>query len=319
MKNISITVLFFMLFSCNNKTKVENTIEEIPVTMKVVRFEQAFFNAKPTDLGLVKTNFPFFFDPGTPDEYWLEKMQNAQWRELYTEVEKKYKNFGAQQSEIETLFKHIKYYFPQVTTPTIYTVIAEMDQNNKAIYAKDKLIIALELYLGKEHRFYAEFPEYLKANFEQRQMMPDIVQSFAYGILKPSTTNTLLSQMIYSGKELYIKDLLIPDYTQAERIGYTNNQIKFCQENEQYIWTQFIEDKLLFSSDAKLANRFINKAPFSKFYLEIDNQTPGRIGQWTGWQIVRSFVENNPDVSLQEMLKLEDKELFEKSKYKPKK
>jgi uncharacterized protein YjaZ len=59
-------------------------------------------------------------------------------------------------------------------------------------------------------------------------------------------------------------------------------------------------------------------APFSKFYLEIDNESPGRVGQWIGWQIVRSFMENNK-VSMQEMIKMDAKELFEKSKYKPKK
>jgi uncharacterized protein YjaZ len=67
-----------------------------------------------------------------------------------------------------------------------------------------------------------------------------------------------------------------------------------------------------------LQNRFINLAPFSKFYLEIDNESPGRIGTWIGWQIVRSFMTNN-EVSLQQMLKMDAKELFDKSKYKPKK
>jgi uncharacterized protein YjaZ len=74
----------------------------------------------------------------------------------------------------------------------------------------------------------------------------------------------------------------------------------------------------LYSADAKLGNRFINLAPFSKFYLEIDNESPGRIGCWVGWQIVRSFMKNNK-VSVQDMIKMNANELFEKSKYKPKK
>jgi uncharacterized protein YjaZ len=60
-------------------------------------------------------------------------------------------------------------------------------------------------------------------------------------------------------------------------------------------------------------------APFSKFYLEIDNESPGRVGQWIGWQIVRSFMENNPQVTVQELLLMDAKQIFEKSKYKPKK
>jgi uncharacterized protein YjaZ len=52
--------------------------------------------------------------------------------------------------------------------------------------------------------------------------------------------------------------------------------------------------------------------------LEIDNETPGRVGTWVGWQIVRSFMNNN-DVTLQQALQMDTMELFQKSKYKPKK
>ncbi len=318
-KYFYLVTIGLLLFSCNNQSKVEKAVEEIPVEMKVIRFEQAFFDAKPEDLNNIKAEYPDFFPEGTPDAVWIDKMQHPQWRELYQEVEKKYKNFGTQQSEIENLFKHIKYYFPTIKTPTIYTVISEMDNNNKAIYANDKLVIALELYLGKEHKFYGEFPTYLRQNFEEKQMLPDIVTSFAYGILPAPKDKDLVSLMINSGKELYLKDILLPEYSDAERIGYSEDQIKWSKENESYIWEYFINDKLLYSSDSKLANRFINVAPFSKFYLEIDNESPGRIGQWIGWQIVRSFMENNPKVSIQDLIKMNEKDIFELSKYKPKK
>ncbi len=316
---IYIILIGVLFFTCDKKSKIESAVEQIPVEMKVVRFEQAFFNAKPENLADVKAEYPDFFPEGTPDAVWIDKMQHPQWRELYQEVEKKYKNFGTQQTEIEDLFKHIKYYFPTIKTPTIYTVISEMDNNSKTIYANDKLIIALELYLGKEHKFYGEFPAYLKQNFEQRQMLPDIVSSFAYGVLPIPKDKDLLSMMINSGKELYLKDILLPEYSDAERIGYSEDQIKWSKENESYIWEYFVNDKLLYSSDSKLANRFINVAPFSKFYLEIDNESPGRIGQWVGWQIVRSFMENNPKVTVQDVIKMNEKDIFELSKYKPKK
>jgi gliding motility-associated lipoprotein GldB len=316
---IYITLIGVLFFSCDKKSKVEKAVEEIPVEMKVVRFEQAFFDAKPENLADVKAEYPYFFPVGTPDAVWIDKMQHPQWRELYQEVEKKYKNFGKQQSEIEDLFKHIKYYFPTIKTPTIYTVISEMDNNSKAIYANDKIVIALELYLGKDHKFYGEFPAYLRQNFEQRQMLPDIVSSFAFGVLPNPKDKDLLSIMISSGKELYLKDILLPEYSDAERIGYSEDQIKWSKENESYIWEYFVNDKLLYSTDSKLANRFINVAPFSKFYLEIDNESPGRIGQWVGWQIVRSFMENNPKVTIQDLIKMNEKDIFELSKYKPKK
>ena len=317
-KYIVALVLLVGLISCDKKSKVEKAIEETPpVSLKVYRFDKAFFETPPSELANLKTEYPFFFPEGTPDKVWTDKMQNPQWHELYEEVQKKYSNFGEQTSEIEDLFKHIKYFYPTATMPKVYTVIADMDYNNKAIYANDKLLISLELYLGANHKFY-EFPKYLEQNFEERQMMPDIVTSFSLDKIPPANEKTLLTEMIYYGKQLYLKDQLLPTYTDAEKIGYLPAQITWCKENESYIWRYFIEKELLYSSDSKLPGRFTNLAPFSKFYLEIDNESPGRVGQWIGWQIVRSFMQNN-EVSMQDMLKMDDKQIFEKSKYKPKK
>ena len=314
---IYITVLIITLVSCDKKSKVEKEVDAIPIKLKVERFDKVFFETKPKDLNQIKKEFPFFFPPGNDDSVWLNKMQDPLWRELYAEVQKKYSNFETVQNELEMLFKQIKYYFPETNTPKIITVISEMDYNNKVIYADSLVIISLELYLGKEHKFY-QFPKYLKQNFEQRQILPDVVSSFSANKIAPIIDKNLLSQMIYLGKQLYLKDLLLPNYTDADKMGYTPEQIKWCEENESYMWRYFIENEMLYSDDQKLNNRFINPAPFSKFYLEIDNESPGRVGAWIGWQIVRSYMKNS-EVAVAQLLKTNAKEIFEKSKYKPKK
>ncbi len=310
--------LIFVLFSCDKKSKVEKEVEEIPVEISVNRFDKAFFESNPQELPQIKEQYPFFFPESTPDEVWIEKLQNPLWRELYGEVQQKFGDFGKQTGEIEDLVKHIRYYFPDTKTPAVFTVIGDMDYTSKALYAKDTIVIALELYLGKDHKYYVnEFPKYLQQNFDESQMMPDIVSSFAYGKVPPPN-NTLISQMIYAGKELYLKDVLLPEHTDAQKIGYQPEQITWCEENESYMWRYFIENNLLYDSDSKLASRFIQPAPFSKFYLEIDNESPGRVGEWIGWQIVRSYMENN-EVPLQQLLETDARQIFEKSKYKPKK
>ena len=312
-----IIALTLALISCDNKSKVEKAVEAIPLEIKVERFDKLFFETPPQDLNKLKKEFPYFFPSGNDDSVWLDKMKNPLWRELYTEVQKRHSNFEPVQKELETLFKHIKYYFPQTKTPKVITVISEMDYNNKVIYADSLVIISLELYLGKDHKFY-QFPNYLKQNFEKKQILPDVVSSFSIQKIPPVSDNNLLGQMIYFGKQLVLKDLLLPDYSDADKMGYMPEQVKWCQENESYMWRYFIENELLYSNDQKLNNRFINPAPFSKFYLEIDNESPGSVGSWIGWQIVRSFMKNN-EVSLEKLLKMNAKEIFEKSKYKPKK
>lgn len=310
-------ILSLMFFSCDKKSAVEKKIEALPVQIKIDRFDQVFFESSPKDLQKIKKRYPFFFPEGIPDSVWVNKINNPLWRELFAEVQKKYKKSESIEAELEKVFKHIKFHFPKTKSPKVYTVIAEMDYDNKVIYADSLVIISLEMYLGKDHKFY-EFPAYIRQNFEQRQMMPDLVASFGKSKITTEKDNTLLSQMIYHGKLLYLKDLLLSGYTDDEKMGYTPKEISWCEENESYIWRYFLENELLYSNELKLNSRFIAPAPFSKFYLEIDNESPGQVGAWIGWQIVRSFVKNN-DVPVAKLLEINAKELFKKSKYKPKK
>lgn len=319
MKKFSFLLILILLFvSCDKKSKSEQEIEEIPIELEVQRFEKEFYSSKPEELASLKEKFPDFFPPGNEDYVWIEKMNDTLQQEFNAEVQKKFSDFSKQTFELEELFRHIKYYFPNVKIPKVITTLSDFDPNTKAIYTKDYLIIPLDLYLGSEHRFYEDFPNYQKFDFSESHLLPNVVGAFSAGLISLPKDKTLLSQMVYFGKKMYLSDLLIPKISDADKIGYTPEQITWSQENEGFIWRYFIDENLLYDSDPKLSGRFINPAPFSKFYLEIDNESPGRIGVWVGWQIVRSYMKNN-DVSLQQLLQTDAKEIFDNSKYKPKK
>lgn len=123
--------------------------------------------------------------------------------------------------------------------------------------------------------------------------------------------------MVFYGKQLYLKELLLPEGKPSQYLNYTPQELDWVMENESEIWRYFVERNLLFDTDSKLLNRFITPAPFSKFYLELDNESPGSVGQYVGWQIVRSYMKNN-DVPLQVMLHQNSQIIFNKSHYKPK-
>ena len=179
MKKYLFPVVFSLFFlSCDKKNKAEKAVEEIPLALEVERFDKIFFESKPEDLAKVKKEFPFFFPTGNDDQIWLDKMQHPDWIALYGEVQKKYADFEPEKVALESVFKHVKHYFPETKIPKVITVISEMDYNNKVIYADSLLIISLELYLGKDHKFY-QFPNYIKQELEPRQMMPDVVASFS--------------------------------------------------------------------------------------------------------------------------------------------
>jgi len=178
------------------------------------------------------------------------------------------------------------------------------------------IVIAIDNYLGANHEFYANIPKYLADNMKPSQIVADLAKAYSEKQIFQLKKKTFLDEMIFFGKQLYFKDVMIPFKTDAEKIGYSQEQLDFAKVNENMIWTEFVENEMLYSTDSSLAARFIADAPFSKFYLELDSQTPGRLGQYIGWQIVRAYMNNN-EVSLKEMLQKDAVEIFNKSNYKP--
>ncbi|MFD2891778.1 gliding motility lipoprotein GldB [Flavobacterium chuncheonense] len=318
MKKLFLLSLVVLFFSCKKETPEDLAIKEIPVEFKIERFDKMFYESEPEDLTSIKSKYPFFFPEGNEDTVWINKMHNPLLQDLYKEVKIKYTNTSDLEKGLESLFARIQYYFPSYKTPRVITLISEVDTDAKAIYADSIALVSLDCYLGAEHRFYVDFPEYQRVGFNQDQILPDLVTSFSYGKIAPPVNKSLLALMVYYGKELYLKDVLLPDVTDAAKIAYTDNQIQWCKENEFQMWSYFVENNILYEANNKNEFRFINDAPFSKFYLEIDNESPGRVGQWIGWQIVRSYMEHNK-VSLDQMLATDAKTIFEQSRYKPRK
>ena len=83
----------------------------------------------------------------------------------------------------------------------------------------------------------------------------------------------------------------MPFKSEASRIGYSDEELAWAKANEAELWSYFVDRDLLFSTDTSLSKRFIAQAPFSKFYLELDSESPGMLGRYLGWQIVRVIYE----------------------------
>jgi len=307
-----------LLFSCNNEDKVEREIEKIPIDFEIVRFDRAFAKATPADLQKLKTDYPAFFPKQYHDSIWMEKLTDTLQDQLEVEVAKTFPNEDALKEVLLPLFQHIKYYFPKFQTPIVVTATSDVDYRNKVILAENMLVIGLDNYLGAAHRFYEGIEKYISKEMKPSQIGPDVAEAYARQYIKPPSKATFLSQITYYGKQLYLKDLWLPNISEAEKIGYTEEEFQWAEENEEYMWRYFVEKELLYSTDPKVGARFISPAPFSKFYLEIDNDSPGMLGRYLGWKIVRAYMENN-DTDVQQLMIMDADEIFEKSKYKPKK
>ncbi|WP_046743742.1 gliding motility lipoprotein GldB [Kordia zhangzhouensis] len=310
-------LLVLVVIGCAKENSLEKEIAAIPIEVNVVRFDQVFLGATPKDLPKLKEAYPLFFPSSVPDSTWIYTMNDPLQKELKIEIDSVFSDFAPVQRDIKSVLQHIEFYFPEYDPPKVFTVTSE-DYRKKVILYKDMFLIALNTYLGADHKFYEGIQRYIAQNFEKKMIPVDMANEFAYTQVTPSRDRTFLNKMIYHGKVQYLKSLLVPKASTAMLFGYTEQKAAWAAENEAQIWTYFVEKELLYSTDYKLDNRFLNLAPFSKFQLELDNESPGGIGRYIGCEIVKAYMKNN-DVSLRDMLQKPAKEIFTNSKYKPKK
>ncbi|WP_298488741.1 gliding motility lipoprotein GldB [uncultured Maribacter sp.] len=308
--------LIILFFGCKEEDKIEKEIAKLEVNVSISRFDKEFSEANPNDLPKLRVKYPYLFP--APDSVWIQKMQDTIQQELMQEVSSEFSDFSKETLQLKDFYKHVKYYFPKYKVPHIITVTNDVDYNNRIILADSLLFIGLDNYLAQDHRFYSSIQRYISQGMDRKYIVSNIASAFANKAVPKPRDRTFLAQIIYYGKELYLKDRLLPNVADAIKIGYTEEQLNWAIANEEPIWRNFVEQEYLYSTNNNLRKRFLDPAPFSKFGLELDKESPGRIGRYIGWQIVKSFMEKN-DLSLVQLMPVSAEEIFKKSNYKPKK
>lgn len=310
--------LFLSLLACSEHKNTPKDLSGINVNTEIIRFEQQFYTGSIEELPALKAEFSYLFPGSNPDSVWIAKMNDEDEQFLYEASQKEYEDFSQQKEHLTSLFEHVKYYYPKFIEPKVITILTNVDYNNKVVYADSLLFISLDAYLGKDHEVYQDYPLYIKQNLTSNHLIVDVAEQLATPILRTPASRSYVSRIVQQGKKLKLMESFLPDVEKMELIGYNPDQYQWAEMSEESIWKYFIQKEMLYSNDPTLSERFIAEAPFSKFYLEVDKDSPGKIGVWFGWQIVNAYMENN-DLTLQEMVGLDNEELFRNSKYKPRK
>ena len=318
------TIIYFLgvwiicLSSCQTSTDVEDQIAKIPIDIAIDRFDALFANAAVSDLPLLKNDYPFLFPAQYDDDVWTARMQDTLQHQLFKAVDSVFYDFKSTELDLYKFYQHLSYYHGLKQPPKIITVISDIDYRNKVVVTDSIVLIGLDNYLGNAHPFYANFYNYIKQNLTKTQLVMDLATAYSERFIYPQRRMSFLDEIIYYGKQLYLKKVWVPESTAAQRLGYTLDQYEWARVNEINIWQFFIENELLFDTNPKLLQRFINPAPFSRFNLELDNESPGQLGRFIGGRIVQAFMDNT-STPLDKMLRMDAQQIFNNAKYKPKK
>ena len=322
-------ILFFILGSCSENERCIRTPDTsaINVDLNIDRLEIELFQLKtfeeilqflhryptftnhfldsyeyPSDTILAKRTLQLIKDQHIADTLYRETMET----------------FGDLiELEIEFIeaFKKIKYYYPQFDVPRIQTAITGF---YKDLFLSDSLIIiGLDHYLGKSATYHPQdIPQYILDRYEPENVVPMVVYFLSNNFNRVEfSKGTLLIEMIDFGKAYYFTKQMVPCATDAQIVGYSPDVLADVVANQETIWASFIQNELIYETNHEIKVKFIGERPKIP---EIGSKCPGRIAAWLGYEIVKSYMKNNPGVILPELMSDSDAvKIFTQSGYKP--
>ena len=325
-----VILLFLLLSGCSYKKERLNVdVSKIQAgDIKIHRYDLDLFKVQPDNLkqGLQAIQHEYYFFLGTNlnDPAKLDQMRNYLQSprnvEFQREAAARYKNMTATEIELTSLFRHYKYYFHDVKIPRVYTYISGGDYENQVRLADSVMIIAIDTYLGKDFKPYLAdgIPIYKAERMTSDNIVPDAARELVNSVFSPDPSlMTLLDHMIEAGKRLYLLKALIPDTPENLLLGYSRQKYDWIKKNESHIWAAVIENRMLFSGSQELMQTFFADGPCTP---DFSAESPPRLGEWVGFRIVEDYMRNNPDVSINELIKEKDTQrMLSLSGYKPEK
>lgn len=328
-----VVLLLMICFSCGNKPNVPD-VSSIKAPVSLQRFEQSFFMLDTTkieeSLGELTAEYhgfaqDFLFNIlGTaPDAVKKDiPVFIRTYRSMAKDVATQFPDLTREVNEVQQGLQFVKYYFPGYRVPEkIITFIGPLNSYG-SIITPDGLGVGLQLYLGSNHPLYLSeegqqlYPRYISRRFDRKYIPVNAVKNVIDDLYPPVYVDKpLVEQMIEAGKRLYLLDQLMPYAADTLKTGYTQKQLDGCLENEKNIWSFFIQNNLLFISDPEMIRDYMSDAPNTPM---LGQASPGFIGQFVGWQIVKKWMSQQKEQGNMKMLmETSAKKIFEEAKYKP--
>ncbi len=329
---ILLTLFFLLHTSCQRDTLNPN-IKNIPLEIKINRFDKELFEMNTDTLSegitFFMDKYSDFFDifsyhvinigvPGDDyfPEYLLMFVTDELNKEVYNETISLFNDLSELENTFTNAFKRYKYYFPDKDVPVIITYISRF--NHPCFTVENYIGIGLDKYLGSDSPYYKSLslPYYQRRNMFAAKISSDAIYSFGtIEVPYDETFDNLLNRIIQQGRIMYFVDALLPDQADSLKMGFSADQMKWCKNNEKRMWEYIIENKLIFSTDQMIIQKLTGPAPFTYYF---SSESPGRTGVWIGWQIVKKFANNNKNLKLRDILYETDyQKILRESRYNP--
>ncbi len=338
MKKIGLVLLFSIsLFACKSKKGIPD-VSRIKADISLERFDQDFFsidtNNIPFGLQKIQQEHPGFYwdfmreilgvngSDTSLNTLLITKDFLRGYLPVYDSLQLTYKKTDWLEKELKKGFQFVKYYFPTYKTGNVILFVGPFDSPGVAA-TRSGIAIGLQQYAGKDFSVYQSvpgqelFPLYISRRFAPEYITANCMKAVAEDIFPDqSRGKPLIEQMIEKGKQWWLLDKFLPATPDSIKTGYTQQQLKWCRENEGLIWSYIVKNEDLNSLNTAVIQTYMGEGPFTQGFSQ--EFSPGNIGQWIGWQIIKKFVAKNPGMKPADVMKTEARKILEEAKYKPK-
>ena len=340
-KSICLALLIAgVLFTCKNiSEEPAPDVSQIPVQVEIKRFEADLFSMDTTalekEIKALQSKYGEFatifltqivpaYDPriavNGPEAYLKGFITHPEVRKLWETCQKQYQDFQPWKQEFTQAFRYLKYYFPNLPTPDLTTLVSEYAYGS-FIYNEQSLAIGLDFFLGTDYPYQQynpqnpNFSQYLTRTFNQDHLVLKTLLPLVDDLAGPPPGEKLIDHILHKGKQLLVLEKLLPETPDSILMEVTSSQSEWLSANEKNIWAFFLSEDLLYNSDWQKIRKYVEYSPDSP---GMPAEAPGRTGSWIGWQIAKAYMKKNPQTSLPQLLALQDSQAFlSKSGYKP--
>lgn len=324
------------LISCGNDSNTPD-VSKIEVNLTTERFEKAFFNIdtnnilaaiddlnqKHPDITNIYLSHILNADPRWNEDttrMYISPFINFYYK-VYDTAMRVFPDFKKEENEIKKTLQYLKYYFPEYKAPEkIITYIGPLDGYGDVL-DESAFLVGLHHHLGSNFSLYQSrlvvetYPGYITRRFTPQTIPINNMKNIIDDMYPERFDDkSLIIQMVEKGKKLYLLEKLVPFAEKHDLIGYTKQQLKECYENERMIWALFTQNNYLQSTDLNIVKTFVGEGPHT---MELGEDSPGNIGSFAGWQIVKKYMKQNEKVTLKELMATPAEDVYSAAKYKP--
>jgi len=325
-----ISIIFILIQACQFEGSsrldiAEKKLSKAPISIK--RYDKTLFeldtNNLQSELKLIQSEFPQFLNGDLDDTANINRLHafvsDTHLIHLYHKTIKIYPDLSKLEQSLSKSFAYLSYHFPSFEIPQVYSYISGVQFDAPALAADKSLVIALDCYLGQDEEVYKKMgiPAYKSRRMTQDNIVTDVFTAlYAVFFERQNSSNTLLDEMVSAGKRLYFLEAAQPEKEEYMLIGYSKEQFDWIKKNEGAVWSTIVGEQILYKGEQILFRKMFADGPFSQ---DFSQEAPPRLGEFIGWQIVRGFMQNNKDTSINELLLITDaQKILSGSNYKPK-